>query len=168
MLQTVDLFSLDYFVKLLLSTCDSLQLPLHVAPLLNFVRGNTRVIRGKKSSYPWILPVARAELSSGVSWLSVYLMNSERHSASTSPSCQQWLSSHQSSCANQSKDSEASIFATHFYSGRDARQQHSAALFCCLVPCIIIPLVYTSSDCFPKADMGSQVTVQRRTLIIVN
>lgn len=102
-------FLLTVFVKLLSSTCDILQLPLHVAPLLNFVRRNTRVTCRKKSSYPSILPVSKAELFSGVNWLSVYLMNSERCSTSISPSRQQWLSSHQSSCANQSKDSEASI-----------------------------------------------------------
>lgn len=48
-------------------------------------------------------------MSSGVHWLLAHLMTSERCATSISPSPQQWLSSHQSSCANQSKDNQASI-----------------------------------------------------------
>lgn len=95
------------FVKLLSSTCDTLQLPLHVVPLLNFLKRNTQVISRKKSSLNSSSSQGRTVLWSN--WLSVCLMNSESHSASISPSRQQWLSSHQSSCANQTEDNKASI-----------------------------------------------------------
>lgn len=160
-------FLLTVFVKLLSSTCDILQLPLHVAPLLNFVRRNTRVTCRKKSSYPSILPVAKAELFSGVNWLSVYLMNSERCSTSISPVANSGWAPTRAPVQIKVRTARHQFCHSVLF-WRDARQQHSTALFCCLVPCIITPLVYTSSNCFPKGDMGSQVTMQRRTLITVN
>lgn len=62
-------------------------------------------MQGKVVSYSSVLPVAKAQLSSGVHWLSAYLMNSERHPTSISPSPQQSLSSYESSCAIPGKDS---------------------------------------------------------------
>lgn len=99
-------FLLTVFVKLLSSTCDILQLPLHVAPLLNFVRRShmqKKVFLSFNPSSSQGRAVLWSELV--ICLLDEFWKMLHFHI----PSRQQWLSSHQSSCANQSKDSEASI-----------------------------------------------------------
>lgn len=159
-------FLLTVFVKLLSSTCDTLQLPLHVVPLLNFLKRNTQVITRKKSSLNSSSSQGRTVLWSE---LVICLFDEFWKSLSFHIPQPPAVAELPPELLCKSNWGQQGInFATQFYSGRDARQQHSAAPFCCSVPCIIIPLVYTSSDCFPKGDMGSQVTMQRRTLITGN